>query len=320
VNSLRFHVLALVCVAAAVLLGALVGGAVRTHPTVVGSDQTAALQARNEALQAQLRQLAASPSPSPTVTGADDVVDQLAPAVLDQRLNGVSVLILSASGGASAVPGVARMLDLAGASMVGRLQLTDAFDPGHTTDLLDLATAPLPPSLRTSVKTSAPGQSDGVTLASALLAKVLYTPTVRPEDRRSVLAAFANHGYLTGVDTVSGSAQAVVLVTGGPGGPTDALLTLVAQLHHAGPVVVGADASQSTVVGRVRTDSELSGSVSTVDDIGAQAGQLVCAWALADELSGHTGAYGHGTLPPLVSARPSPTPSRTSSAAPTRTA
>jgi hypothetical protein len=318
VNSLRFQVLALVCVAAAVLLGALVGGAVRTHPTVVGSDQAAALRARNQALQAQLRQLAASPSPS--AAGADDMVDQLAPAVLAQRLSGVSVLILSASGGAPAVPGVNRMLDLAGARVVGRLQLTDAFDPGHATDLTDLATAPLPPSLKASVKASAPGQTDGVSVASALLAKVLYTPTVRPDDRRSVLAAFASHGYLVGVDTVSGSAEAVVMVAGGPGGPTDALLTLVAQLRHAGPVVVGAEVSQSTVVGRVRADPELSGSVSTVDDVGTLAGQLVCAWALADALSGHTGAYGQGELPPLVSARPSPTLSQKSSATPTPTA
>jgi hypothetical protein len=313
VNSLRFQVLAVVSVTVALVLGALVGGAVRHSPPTAAADQVDALQARNQALQAQLRQLATAPPTSqPPAPVAAEGVEQLAPGVLDHGLAGVSVLVLSTQGGVAAVPGVAHMLDLAGADVVGQLQLSDAFsDPGHAADLLDLATASWP----RGVAGGLPATSDGVVAASALLADVLYSPTVDQGDRRDVLTAYATRGYLTGVGTVSGPADAVVLVTGGPAGPTDALYTLVVQLHQVGPVVVAARQEQSTVVGRVRADTDLNDSVSTVDNVGSEIGPLVCAWALVDALAGHTGAYGEGTLPPAVS--PSVTPSATATPTPT---
>jgi hypothetical protein len=208
------------------------------------------------------------------------------------------------------------MLDLAGADVVGRLQLSDAFsDPGQAADLLDLATASLPPS----VTSGRPATSDGAVAASALLADVLYSPTVKVDDRRSVLTAYASRGYLAGADTVSGPADAVVLVAGDPAGPTDALHSLVAQLHQVGPVVVAAGQEQSTVVGRVRADASLNASVSTVDNVGSEVGQLVCAWALIDALAGHTGAYGQSALPPAVSPSATPTASATPTPTPTPT-
>lgn len=301
-NSVRFQVLALVSVTVALVLGAVIGRAVHTNPTASPvPDQVGDLQARNQALQAQLRQLTSSAAGS----RPDSVVEQLAPGVLDHRLAGVSVLVLSTPSGAAAVAGVAHMLDVAGAGVVGRLQLSDAFsDPAKAAELLDLAKAALPPS----VSGGLPVTSDGVVATSSLLADALLTPGVEPGQRRGVLTAYASQGYLTGVDTVSGPADAVVLVTGGPVGPTDALLTLVSQLHQDAPVVVAAGQEQSTVVGRVRADADLRTSVSTVDNVGSGVGQLVCAWALVDALAGNTGAYGQSTLPPIIAATATPTP------------
>jgi hypothetical protein len=311
VNSLRFQVLALASVVVALVLGALIGTGVRHSPAASPvRDQVDALQASNQALQDQLRQLTGSASgPS------SDVVDQLAPAVLGHQLDGVNVLILSTASGADAVSGIARMLDLAGASEAGRLQVSDAFaDPAQADDLLDLATASLPPS----VSGGLPDTSDGVVAASSLLADVLLSHSVTADDRRSVLTAYASQGYLSGADTVHGPADAVIVVTGGPDSHSAAWLTLADQLHQAGIVVVGSNGTQSTVVGQVRGDSQLSTSVSTVDDVGAQVGQLLTVWAVADARAGHTGGFGSVGLPPaLAPPAPASSASAPADAAPT---
>jgi hypothetical protein len=302
VTTLRAHVTALVSVTVALVLGVVVG--------LLATPSRAMVPA------------AAVPSVSPDAPAAPDDdpgVARLAPAVLSHRLDGVSVLILSTRTGAAAVPGVARMLSAAGADRVGQLQLTDAFsDPARDGELLDLATAALPPSVAWGL----PGTSDGAVAASALLADVLvaHDPAVAAEDLRSVLVAYSSQGYLAGTETVAGPADAVILVTG----PAEAAartgpqLTLVDQIRRSGALVVASDGAGSTLAGRVRADSTLATHVSTVDNAMTATGQLVCVWALADELAGQIGAYGQVGLPPVpvprsatptpTAATPSPTP------------
>ena len=136
--------------------------------------------------------------------------------MLADRLGGKRVLVIAAGADAGTVDGVAGMLRVARASVAGPVTLTDRFvDPLRSQELLDTALTSLPQR-----RVRAPATTDGVTASAALLAAVLLTrtPAVTADDRRSVLAAYADLGYLAGVDAAGEPADAVVVVGGGAGG------------------------------------------------------------------------------------------------------
>jgi hypothetical protein len=328
--SFRYQATAVTAVALAVAAGLIVGDVVRhgSAADALPGSPAAAADSQNQQLQAEVDRLAQTAQAQDAAQ--QDLVDRLAPSVVGGRLTGVPVLVIATPAGLADVPAVTRMLDLAGATEVGRLRLTDAFtDPGHRDDLLDLATAALPPSVTTGL----PVGSDGVATSSALLADVLLarTPPVTPDDRRSVLAAYSSQGYLVADQAVTGPATAVVLLTGPPPTGADApdrggaLATLAQQLAAAGVLVVGSDGAAGTVAASVRAAHPAGAKVSTVDNAGSVTGPLVCVWALADGLSGTFGAYGTGPgttrLPVLkTGTAPAPSPSPAASPTPTPTA
>jgi hypothetical protein len=305
VISFRFQVVALTAVFGAIAGGLLLGAAAqgRSASEAALRDQANAAAEEGQQLRDRLAHL------DTDVNARERFAQQVAPAALAGRLAAARVLLVVTRSGESYVDGVREMLDLAGASVTGRVGLGDLFlDPGQTDALQDLATAALPPS----VVGGLPVGTDGVTTSSALLAAVLLnrTPAVAAEDQRSVLTAYASRGYVTGIDTVTGPADAVVVVTGGPQtGPAatarnGALLSLVAQFGQAGRAVVTAasDAGTGNVVAQLRTGPRPG--VSTVDNVATPQGRLVTALAVAEQLAGRSGHYGVGTgallVPPTV--------------------
>jgi hypothetical protein len=280
-RTVRLQVIAVGAVFLALGAGLAVGTVVHRRPTTVTvPDTDTATQTRNHELQASLDRLRGD------VAAQQRFADGLAPVVLNGRLRGVKVTILSTPAGASDVDGVVAMLGMAGAVVAGRVQLADTFtDPGHATELLDLANRARPASV-----TGGP-PTDGIGASTALLAAVLVarTPAVADGDIASVLAAYSGHGYLSVTGTAVVPGDAVVLVGGAAAG--SALLTVVGQLRHAAPLVV-ADAAGTGVIAQIRADPLLSTTVSTVDDVTTPPGRLVTAWALADQLAGRTGHYG----------------------------
>ncbi len=315
--SFRFHVIALASVSLALGAGFVFGDLARHGPAPQPvQDRLSSLDQDNQHLRAQLAQLAGS------AKGRDDLAGQLAPAVLERRLVGVSVLVLSTAAAQPYLAGVSRMLTLAGATESGEVRITDAFaDPSRAQELLDLATASLPPSVTAGL----PETTDGVAASSALLAQVLvkHAPPVTDDDRRSVLSAYTSEGFVVASRPVTGPADAVLFVTGAAptgadaAGRTAALVSLATAMRGIGPTVVGADGAGPTVVGRIRADARLAANVSTVDNIGAAVGQLISVWALVDEIGGRFGQFGDGpgatALPPFVplpapSSGPDPTP------------
>ncbi len=307
--SFRFQVVALATVTLALTAGLVVGNlADRSAAAGPARQQAGALDQRSQQLRTQVDQLGRAVVEQAAGTSA--LVDRLAPAVLGGRLAGTPVLLLYTADAASEVLGVARMLQLAGAGQTGRLRLTDAFtDPSHRDELLDLATAALPPSVTSGL----PVTSDGVVATSALLADVLlpHSPAVGADDLRSVLAAYISQGYLVADQPVTGPAAAVIMLTGpapttaDAAGRTDALLILAGELAQAGQLVVGSDGADQSLTGRIRADSTLGPRLSTVDNIGTVQGQLVCVWALTDQLGGQVGRYGSGPGATAVPALPS---------------
>jgi hypothetical protein len=293
----RFHVIAVCTLCAAIAAGTLVGTAVA---------QARAQRARaDEAVAAAARTRDLLDAAQAGTADAGRLADDLASAVVANRLRGVPVLELVAPGGADYVDGVDHMLALAGANIAGQIVLSPAFvDPAQNRQLLQLAEAALPPS----VPAGLPVTTDGVVASTALLAAVLLhsnaTRTagggaavsagndsgsaVNPDDQRSVLVAYSGLGFLSVARPVSAAATAVVLVTG-PGLPA----TVVDRLAAAAWVVVAAT-GPAAVPGPATWPPA---AVSTVDDVATPRGQLVTAWALADLVAGHPGAYGATALP-----------------------
>jgi Copper transport outer membrane protein, MctB len=297
VINFRYHVVSLTAVFFALAIGLVVGTAALNGPVADSlREQVTSLGQQNQELRDRVNHL------NEDVNSREQFAEQLAPVVLANRLTGARVLIVTTPTGGDYADNVARMLTTAGAKITGTVPITDKFvDPAQNDELLDLAHTSLPPSVTTGLPTN----SDGVEASAALLAAVLLerTPTVAEADRRTVLAVYASKGYLGQLSTITGPADAAVVLSGPPATDKDAarrnaaVVTLVAQFDRAGNVVVAAsaDAGSGNVVAVVRGDAVLSKEVSTVDNVGTPQGRLVTAWAVADRIGGKVGHYGIGS-------------------------
>jgi hypothetical protein len=195
-------------------------------------------------------------------------------------------------------------LTMAGATITGRIDIEDKFvNPDNSPELLDLANSASQPTIPL---TGLPANSVGVETASALLGTALLdrsapaTP-VAANDLKALLTAYTSAGYI-GVkdDTVSGPAEAMVVVAGQPHTDKDsaqkdeAVVTMVSQFDRAGAVVVsGSWGGNGNVVGAVRGDPTLAKTISTVDNGNTAQGRLVTALAVAEQLvDNKAGHYG----------------------------
>ena len=296
--NFRYHVVSLTAVFLALAIGLVVGTAALNGPVADSlKERVNGLSNQNQ----QMRQ--AVQSMEKELELEEEFTAQLAEVVLPGTLTGKRVLVVSLPTGRDHTEGVIRMLQLAGAQ-VSRVDLQDKFiNPDNNNNLLELAvTAARPTSAPTA---DLPGNGNGVEKSSALLATVLLdrAPGAAPvseADRRAVLAAYTNANYLTTDDPVTGSAEAVVLVSGQPYVDKDSakkdesVLNVAVQFDRAGTVVVGGNGSAGgNVVAAVRSDPVLVQSISTVDNANTVQGQLVTALALVEQVTGKkTGQYG----------------------------
>lgn len=318
--NFRYHVVSLTAVFLALAVGLVLGS------TVLNGPMLDALNSQVNTLGRDNRQLREQVSFLEEESQRDqDYAAEAAPMMLDGRLTDRRVLLLVLPTGEEYVEGVAENLRLAGATVTGQVQLLDKFvHPAHRlTELLDLAHQVLPGSVPA---TGLPANSDGVETSAALLAAVLLdsegAEPVPDGDRRSVLSAYTAADYLTVLDdTVSGPAEAIVVVAGLPESDTDAddrneaMLTAVVQFGQAAPTVVaGAGVSgDGNVVAEVRRDPLLSTTIATVDNAATPQGQVATGLVVADRLARGTVSH-HGLgdgatslLPVLVTpAEPAP--------------
>jgi len=291
--------------ATAVVAGLAIGAAARRGPVATpvqaGSD---AADERNRELAEELARLDGE------LADSERLAEQLAPGLIGGRMTGRSVVIVATAAASADVAGVEAMLGAGGATVAGRLELTDQFlDPRRRDDLLELAVAARPPAFTGG----RPATTDGVVATGALLAVVLGrgTPGIADDGRRGVLGAYVSQGFLTGRSGVSGAADAFVVLAGTRADA--ALVTLATTLGATGTAVLaGSGADPASAVGQLRADGASAAKVSTVDNLATPQGKLATAWALADQLAGKVGHYGTGpgaaaALPPTrPSAQPSP--------------
>jgi hypothetical protein len=311
VIGFRYHLVSLAAVLLAVALGVLLGatqlssavrddlrGQVRTLSTDNGG-----LQAQVKAQQAQVRT-------------DDAVTSQLSPKLVAGALRGSKVVVVATAQATDATTdGVVKSLQQSGASVTGRVQLTDDYtDPRRAEDAKSYVTGGGQPAGFQLPESDDAGVLSGALLSYALLGGKDGDPAAATTNE--VLAGFGSLRMLR-VDSASVAAgDLAVVVTSGPVGAAEqaarlgTLTALVSALDTAGKGVVVAGtpaaAAKSGLVGAVRADSGLTSAVSTVDDADRPVGQVASVFALAQQAAGRSGQYGTGSgvdgpFPPLSS-------------------
>ncbi|MEV1329679.1 copper transporter [Micromonospora costi] len=298
--NFRYHVVSLTAVFLALAIGLVVGTAALNGPVADSlKEQVTALRKDNQQMRQTVNNM------EKELESEEGFAAEMSQVVLPGKLTGRRVLVVSLPTGREHTEGVLKMLQLAGANITGRVDLQDKFiNPDNNNNLLELAvTAARPTSAQTS---GLPGNGHGVETSSALLASVLLdrpgTAPVSDADRKAVLAAYTNDGYLTTEDPVSGPAEAVVLVSGQPYVDKDSakkdesVVKVAEQFDRTGAIVVGGNGSSGgNLVAIVRGDPVLSQSISSVDNANTIQGQLVTTLALVQQLTEkRAGQYGVG--------------------------
>ena len=309
--NFRYHVVSLTAVFLALAIGLVVGTAALNGPVADSLKNTVtALRKDNQQLRDTVGSL------QEEVNREEDFAVEAAPILLDGKLTGRRILIVALPRGQEHADGVIDMLKMAGATVIGRIDLQDKFvNPDSNTDLLGLVARA---AQRSVPAAGLPGNSNGVETASAQLATALLdrpglVADATEPDRRAVLTAYSSNGFLVVDDKVTGSADTVVVVSGpahvdGDSAAKDrATVTMVAQFDKAAPLVVaGNGAGDGNLVAAVRADATLAKTISTVDNANTSQGQVVTALAMIEQVrQDQAGQYGLGAgatslMPKLV--------------------
>ena len=327
----RYHLVSLVSVFLALAVGIVLGSSVLNGPlTRTLQHAEANLRSTADNLRAQNNQQASR------LSGDANFVTANAPRLLGGLLPGERVVLVTAPGADGAVvTGVSTAIQQAGATVAGQVGLNQQFfDTSATTESSLAALAQQLAPAGTVTTTGATQQGDdpqlsGQSEASTVLAAALLDQapgTVPPAQTRSILAGFAQQGYLQATpDTISAATMAVVIAPATPpasgnGNPANtALLSLTAKLNAAGrgTVLAGsfpAGSGPGSAIDEL-TSGDTGIQVSSVDNANYETGQITVIYALSELLAGHKpAAYGNSALPsPLPAPSPGTTPSPTSS-------
>ena len=325
----RYHLVSLVAVFLALAVGIVLGTTALNGPlTRTLQHAEANLRSTADDLRAQNRLQASR------LSGDASFVTATAPRLLGGLLPGERVVLVTAPGADGAVvTGVTTAIHQAGATVAGQIGLNQQFfDTSATAEssLAALAQQLAPAGTVVTAGTTQQGgdpQLSGQSEASAVLAAALLNrepDTVPPAQSRSILAGFAQQGYLQATpDTISAATMAVVIAPAAPsasgnGDPANtALLSLTEKLNAAGrgTVLAGsfpAGSGPGSAIDEL-TSGDTGIQVSSVDNANYETGQITVIYALSDLLAGHEPApYGNSAVP-----SPLPTPSPSSSPAPT---
>jgi hypothetical protein len=305
--NFRYHVISLTAVFLALAIGLVVGTAALNGPVADSlQNQVSALTKQNSQYRSQVGQLESEAGKQ------EQFATELAPIVLQNKLTGRQVVVVSMPGTSAFVQGVMQDLLLAGAKVTGQIELEDKFtDPDSNETLLDLSST-LPVGI-----TNAPANSNGAETASFLLGSVLtrHTPALTAGDVRTAITAFKEANFIVPTGDPTGNADAIVFIAPQPYTDQQAaaenqnLLTVATQFDKVGPEVLAANGASGggNPISEVRGDPTLSKTVSTVDNVATPYGQVATSLAVDERLSqnkaGHYGVAGGATalLPKFAS-------------------
>jgi Copper transport outer membrane protein, MctB len=329
VIDFRYHLVSIVAVFLALALGIVLGTTALNGPIVRALQQTettlknqaASLRSTNDAQQHR-------------ITGDGLFATAAAPQLLNGLLTGQQVVVVTAPGADSGTAsGVTTAVRQAGGTVTGQVALNQQFfDTSATTEsnLTTLAQQLAPPGI---VVTAGSGQQAdapqlaGQSEASSVLAAALVAKdggTVTPAQTQSILAGFAQQGYLQVSSTAIAPASLAVVISpaappqSGDGDPANVTLISLTQKLNTGGLGAVLDGSYPTGSGAGSAIDELTSGgtgiqVSSVDNAESEIGQILTVQALAELMEGHKPApYGVSAVPssmptPLPTVTPTPT-------------
>lgn len=302
--SLRTHAISLAAVFLALAIGVMLGSGLLSNTLASG------LRDDKQEMQNQINGLTDEKNAlNERLSAAGEFDAQMSPRILRDALRDKSVVVFRTPDAADDdVDAVSRYIGSAGGTVTGTIALTQEFvDANSAEKLLSVVNSPVVPAgrqLTTSLVDQ--GSQAGDLLGIALLRgkDPGKDQAVDDAQRDTVLATLRDTGFLSYGDQRIGVADTALIVTGGDlgdsagnQGATVARLAAGLAPHGTGTVVAGRDGSATgtAAVAVIRSDTSLSGAVSTVDDVDAQSGRLTAVLGLADlTKGGHTGQYGVG--------------------------
>ncbi|SEO87031.1 copper transporter [Trujillonella endophytica] len=311
----RYHIVSLVAVFLAIALGIVIGTTALNGRVLDDlEDQVTGLQEDKRNLEDNTQALQAR------LDTGDLFEEAVGPALVAGTLAERSVLlVLDGEVDDDAVDAVGVLIGQAGGTLTGTIRLTDAYaDPANETALQNYVTGSGRPT-----GVTLPATDDTGELVASVLAQVLVNPpgvVPAPDSAQlsSVLAGLSALDVLTQESPSVQPADHVIVLTEGAVEGDDAearldtLVELVTALDGAGSgaVVAGnaAAAGDDGLIGVLRNDPEVSGLVSTVDNVDTAAGRISSVLALSQEGEGTSGKYGTGEdtqpVPPVPAATP----------------
>lgn len=289
----RYFVLALAAVFLALAGGVVLGARVLTDPMVTGlRGEKGGLQQRVEALTDEAAVL------NNRLAAADAFDTAMSARIVGDALAGKSVVLLRTPDAVDAdLDSTIRLVQQAGGSVTGTITLTEEFVEANAAEKLrSVVVSPIvPPGTQLSTTLTDASAQAGDLLGIALL--IHRDPAIAPVDdaaREAVLAALRDTGFLDAPEKI-GAANTAVIVTGGAlpqdaGNQGAAVARFAAALapHGSGTVLAGRDGAASAIsaVAVARADPGLAAAVTTVDDIGTEAGRITTVLALRALLDG----------------------------------
>ncbi len=293
--NFRYHVVSLTAVFLALAIGLVVGTAALNGPVVdTLKDRVDGLSKDNSNYREQANQYREE------LNRSQEFATQLSPALLNGKLANRKILVVVLPSGREYAEGATAMLKVTGATITGTVTVQDKFfDPANAFELLDLADKASRPTVPAD---GLPLNSDGVETSSALLAVALLQKAqpVVAADLTAVLAAYTEPGYLSVSDRIVPGAEATVVVSGLPPVDRDAAkknqnaVTLTTQFAKDRPLVVGGNGiGDGNLVAEIRADPTLVKSISTVDNVSTEQGQLATTLAVVERVvAGKVVQYG----------------------------
>ncbi|MFW5419350.1 copper transporter [Nocardiopsis sp. CNT-189] len=306
----RYHLVSIVAVFLALAVGLVLGTTMLQDPLLdTLKSETGELREQSDRLRADKEGSEAFGE------GADQMTAALAEDVLDGRLDGEDVVIVSSPGTDEALrEGVEQRIEQAGGSVEGRIAFTDSYLDTSRSAFVDELTEQLSEGAEPSG--DGPYERAGSLLAAAVSAERAEKGADKEDgekkggfDAETVLAGFAEADLLASEGAPAGAADiAVVLAPAAPfpgggedGGdqpPGNAIMTALLRAFNdggteKGAILVGgaAAAAPGGVIAQARTEEAR---YTTADAAGRPAGDVAAVLALAAAADGDTGHFGTG--------------------------
>jgi len=296
VISLRYHIVSVAAVFLAIALGVVLGS------TAVSDRLLSGLNEDNDSLGRQVSDLETERSAQGArLVAADAFATAVGPMAVRGQLDQRTVALVTTSDtDPSDRDAIVALVTESGATLVGEVQLTDAFtDPSRTEQLRELVTR-LPAGVQLPTA-SDPGTLAGGLIGSLLLLGTDNEPQASAEESAAALSGLADGGFVRVGENLRPAQLAVVLTGGaavgdGAGDRAAMIARFAAQLDRsgAGTVLAGrtAAADGTGPVGVARADTAVTSILSTVDGVQTAAGRTVTVLALREQLDGSAGRYG----------------------------